>query len=297
MFRIGVDLGGTKIEAIVLDPQGNELLRQRVATPTGNYSATLEQICKLIKDCEQQVSQSCSVGICIPGTLSPDTGRVKNANSTCLIGHPLDQDLQQQLQRPIKIANDADCFTISEATDGAGAGSGTVFGVILGTGVGGGIYANGQLLNGPNRIAGEWGHNPLPWRDSNDLPPQPCYCGKSGCIETYLSGPGLCNQYRLHDGGTVADVNELLQRSAQGDPAALRSFEDYCRQLAKSLALVINILDPDTIVLGGGLSNIQSLYQKIPAIWSDYVFSDQVNTQLKPALHGDSSGVRGAAWL
>ncbi|MCW8886318.1 MAG: ROK family protein, partial [Motiliproteus sp.] len=292
-----VDLGGTKIEALVLDPQGQELLRRRVATPAGDYQATVNSICELVLGCEQQVQQQCSLGICIPGTLSPDTNKVKNANSTCLIGQPLDQDLQRLLKRNVKIANDADCFTISEATDGAAANSGTVFGVILGTGVGGGIVINGQLLIGPNRIAGEWGHNPMPWRDHSDLPAQPCYCGKSGCIETYLSGPGLCNQYQIHSGGSITDVSALLQASQNGDSIADRCLTDYYRQLAKSLASVINIVDPDIIVLGGGLSNIQQLYQQVPAHWSDYVFSDQVNTQLKPALHGDSSGVRGSAWL
>ncbi|MEH6624908.1 MAG: ROK family protein [Motiliproteus sp.] len=297
MLRLGIDLGGTKIETIVLGPQGDELIRNRIQTPCGDYAATLSAVTQLIQQAESAVAQQCSIGICIPGTISPNSGLVKNANSTCLIGRPLDQDLERTLQRPIRIANDADCFTVSEAWDGAGKNSNVVFGVILGTGVGGGITAARQLLCGPNSITGEWGHNPLPWPTEDDLPLFQCYCGKQGCIETYLSGPALCRRYQLQQPQTVSDAQSLMKKVRQGDLHATHSFANYCTQLAKSLASVINVLDPDIIVLGGGLSNIPELYQTMPALLDSYVFSDQVNTPIRPALHGDSSGVRGAAWL
>lgn len=295
-MQIGIDLGGTKIEIAVLDPQGRRSYSQRVATPTGDYLATLEAIIELVETAEQQLGQQGSVGICIPGTLSPDHGRVKNANSTCLIGQPLDKDLQHRLKRPIRLANDADCFALSEAIDGAGQGAKTVFGVILGTGVGGGIVYRQQLLSGPNRIAGEWGHNPLPWPREDDLPSLPCYCGKHGCIETYLSGPGLSAQHlQRHDQRLSAE--QLVAHAESGERQAQDSLGRYYDQLARSLASVINLLDPEVIVLGGGLSNVKRLYTEIPARWNDYVFSDQVNTRLAAAQHGDASGVRGAAWL
>ncbi len=297
MLRLGIDLGGSKIEAIVLDPSGSELLRNRIPTPCGDYVATLHAIASLVQEAESKLGDSCSIGICIPGTLSPDNGLVKNANSVCLIGHPLNQDLERILRRPIKIANDADCFTVSEARDGAGKDFNTVFGVILGTGVGGGIVVAKQLLSGPNRIAGEWGHNPLPWPTGEDSPQFDCYCGKQGCIETYLCGPALCRRYQLQQPQGVTNVQSLMMKVQQGDAKAAACFAIYCRQLAKSLASIINVLDPDIIVLGGGLSNIAALYHQVPELLNDYVFSDRVNTKIKPALHGDSSGVRGAAWL
>lgn len=298
-MRIGIDLGGTKIELRALSNEGVEALRLRVTTPSGDYAGTLKAISELMQAAEQQLTLAApaSIGLCIPGALSPDTGLVKNANSTCLIGRPLDQDLTTLLQRPVRLANDADCLTLSEATDGAAAGFRQVFGVILGTGVGGGICINGELLAGPNAIAGEWGHNPLPWATEADSPAPPCYCGKRGCIETYLSGPGLCLQYNQSGLEQLQDVETLMQRYREGELTAQRVFHAYCDRLARSLASVINILDPDVVVLGGGLSNIDELYPQVLKRWQDYIFSDQVNTQLKQARHGDASGVRGAAWL
>ena len=310
-MRIGVDLGGTKIELCALsDDQTAPLLRRRVATPQGDYHATVDAIRTLVYQAEAELGCQASVGVCIPGTLSPDHGRVKNANSVCLIDQPLDRDLQQALQRPVRLANDADCFALSEASDGVGAGATTVFGVILGTGVGGGIVHCGRLLSGPNRIAGEWGHNPLPWRDSKSEPALPCYCGKRGCIETYLSGPGFARHYQqtidqlaidhqLHGTNHPPSLTaeQIVARADAGEPQAQQALERYCDQLARSLAGVINLLDPERIVLGGGLSNIDPLYQRVPELWEGYVFSDKVNTQLLKAQHGDASGVRGAAWL
>ncbi len=297
MLRIGVDLGGTKIEILALDSSGKRCWSRRVATPQGDYAATLAAITRLVLDAESALGQTASVGVCIPGTLSADNGRIKNANSTCLIGQPLDRDLERSLQRSIRLANDADCFALSEACDGAAAGAANVFGVILGTGVGGGIILGGQLLAGPNGIAGEWGHNPLPWADPQQDPALPCYCGKRGCIETYLSGPGLSQHYALLSGQAPLRVEQIIQAVAAGDPRAIQALEYYADRLARSLACVINLLDPQVIVLGGGLSNIAALYSEIPARWGAYVFSDRVNTLLRPALHGDASGVRGAAWL
>ena len=267
-LRIGVDLGGTKIEALGLDVAGREVFRKRVPTPRGDYGATLAAIAGLVKEAGDG-----TVGVGIPGALSRATGLVKNANSTWLIGKPLQQDLEKAIGREIRLANDANCFALSEAVDGAGQGAGVVFGVILGTGVGGGIVVRGEVLTGPNAIAGEWGHNPLPLPEGSDLPLRPCYCGRSGCIETYLSGPAL-----ERDGGE----------------AALGRYEE---RLARALAGVINILDPDVIVLGGGVSKVARLYQSVPKLWQRHVFSDQVATRLLPPRHGDASGVRGAAWL
>lgn len=298
-MRIGIDLGGTKIELRALSADGEEVLRLRKATPAGDYQGTLQAISELLHEADQQLAlaQPASVGLCIPGARSPDSGLVKNANSTCLIGQPLDQDLATRLQRPVRLANDADCLTLSEATDGAAAGFGQVFGVVLGTGVGGGICINGELLAGPNAIAGEWGHNPLPWATDADTPAPDCYCGKRGCIETYLSGPGLCLQYNQAGLEQLQDCEALMERYREGELIAQRVFHSYCDHLARSLASVINILDPHVIVLGGGLSNIDELYPQVLKRWQDYIFSDQVNTQLKQAQHGDASGVRGAAWL
>ncbi len=270
-LRIGIDLGGTKIELIALDGAGAEVFRKRVPTPQGNYAGTVDAVLTLIGDAENHLQRKGTVGIGMPGAFSLRTGLVKNANSTCLIGHDLKGDLEKRLEREIRIENDANCFALSEATDGAGKGAKVVFGVILGTGVGGGIVVNGEVLVGPNAIAGEWGHNPLPLPSREDLPLPDCYCGRKGCIEAYLSGPALAR-----DG-------ENLER--------------YEERLARALAGVINILDPDVIVLGGGISNRQRLYAIVPVLWKRHVFSDRVATQLKPPVHGDSSGVRGAAWL
>ena len=270
-MRIGIDLGGTKIELIALDDPGREVLRQRVPTPQGDYQATVAAVVSLIANAEKELKANATIGIGIPGALSRITGLVKNANSTCLIGHDLKGDLEKVLGREIRIENDANCFALSEAVDGAGRGAKVVFGVILGTGVGAGIVVNGEVIVGPNAIAGEWGHNPLPLPSNEDLPLPDCYCGRKGCIEAYLSGPAL-----ERDGGNL---------------------DRYEERLARSLAGVINILDPDAIVLGGGISNVDRLYANVPVLWRPYVFSDQVATRLAPPVHGDSSGVRGAAWL
>ena len=290
-LRFGIDLGGTKTEIIALEGS-DERLRRRLPTPQGDYPATVQTIVRLVQEAEQQLGARGSVGIGIPGTRSPDHGRIKNANSTCLIGQDLQGDLQHLLQRPVRLANDADCFALSEASDGAGAGADSVFGVILGTGVGGGIVIHGRLLAGPNAIAGEWGHNALPWRTPADGPARRCYCGLDDCIETFLSGPGWSARSAL--GLNAADLARLAQ---DGEPAAAQALETYCEQLARALASVINVIDPQVIVLGGGLSNIPALYQRVPPLLVRHVFSDQVNTRLVQARHGDSSGVRGAAWL
>lgn len=292
MHRLGVDIGGTKIELLALDPQGREAFRKRVPTPQGNYRATLDAVTRLVFDCEESLNQRGTVGIGIPGALSLVTGRVKNANSTCLIGMPLKEELEKALQREIRIANDANCFALSEATDGAGKGADVVFGVILGTGVGGGIVVRGHVLSGPNAIAGEWGHNPLPSPQERDLPLPDCYCGRKGCIETYLSGPGL-----VRDAGIGVEAPGIVARAVQGDAACEAALARYEERLARSLASVINILDPDVIVLGGGISNVGRLYANVPELWRPHVFSDHVSTRLLRHAHGDSSGVRGAAWL
>jgi len=282
--RIGVDIGGTKIEALALDERGREVFRKRIATPRGDYAATIAAVSSLMKEIGEG-----SVGVGIPGALSPATGLVKNANSTWLIGKPLKPDLEAALGREVKIENDANCFALSEATDGAGKGAAVVFGVILGTGVGGGIVIDGKVVSGVNAIAGEWGHNPLPLPDESDLPLPACYCGRSGCIETYLSGPGLARDYERRT-GERRSPEEIVSLGDQ-------SLEKYAERLARSLAGVINVLDPDVIVLGGGMSNVARLYTEVPRLWSRYVFSDRVATRLAPPVHGDSSGVRGAAWL
>ncbi len=291
-MRIGIDLGGTKIEGVVLADGGTIAARRRVASPSGDYAATVREIRDLALGLEEEAGGPCSVGIGTPGALSPATGLMKNANSTCLNGKRLDADLAQALGRPVRIANDADCFALSEATDGAAAGASVVFGVIIGTGCGGGVVVGGRPLRGPNAIAGEWGHNPLPWAEDAERPGPRCYCGKSGCIETFLSGPGLAAD---HPAGL--DPASILRAAEAGDDVAEATLRRYERRLAKSLAHVINLLDPDVIVLGGGLSNLGRLYRAVPAIWDGYVFSDRVTTRLVPPRHGDSSGVRGAAWL
>ncbi len=295
-MRIGIDLGGTKIEAIALDAAGEVLFCDRLATPARDYQGTLQAVVDLVVRIERQAGRRGSVGIGMPGAISPATGLVKNSNSVCLNGQRLDRDLERLLGRPIRFANDANCFALSEATDGAAAGAEVVFGVILGTGTGGGVVVRGQVLTGPNAVAGEWGHNPLPWPSPQELPGPPCYCGKSGCIETYLSGPGLTRDF-LASGGLPLSPPEIAARAEGGDEIALAVLARYEDRLARGLASVINVLDPDVIVLGGGLSNIQRLYLNVPPLWGRYVFSDKVATRLVQARHGDSSGVRGAAWL
>lgn len=298
---LGIDLGGTKIEIIALDANGQSLYRERTHTPqhadpTQQYSLIIEQIQQLIGRCETDIGiHHCPVGIGIPGSESLSTGLIKNANTTCLIGKPFRQDLAHQLNRPVKIENDANCFALSEAIDGAGSNHNSVFAVILGTGVGGGWVINKQLIIGPNHICGEWGHNPLPWPSSDDEPKQTCYCKKQGCIETYLSGPGMSKQNALQFNLNLSS-KELIQQ-CHNNKDAQKAYQQYVHRLAKSLASVINIMDPEVIVLGGGLSNIDSLYEDIPAIWGQYVFSDDVKTKIVKNQYGDSSGVRGAAWL
>ena len=281
--QIGVDLGGTKIEVIALE-DGREAFRRRVPTPRGDYAKTIEAVCSLVRE-----AGAGTVGIGIPGAMSRTSGLVKNANSTWLIGKPLKRDLEQALGREVRIENDANCFALSEAVDGAGSGAQVVFGVILGTGVGGGIVVSGKVLIGRNAIAGEWGHNPLPRLGADDLPAPRCYCGRIGCIETYLSGPALERDYEARAGRRLP-AQEIVALES-------KAFSLYCERLARGLASVINVLDPDVIVLGGGMSNAARLYTEVPRLWLPHVFSDQVATRLERNVHGDSSGVRGAAWL
>jgi len=295
-LRIGIDLGGTKIEIIVLDAQGVELLRRRVATPRNDYQGTVRAIVDLVLAAEQELAAPASVGIGTPGAISRATGLLKNANSVCLNGKPLLDDLQAALQRPLRIANDADCFTLSEASDGAATGMDSVFGVIAGTGTGGGIVIHGRLLSGINAIAGEWGHNSLPWPRNDERPGPHCYCGKQGCIETWLSGPGLEREYAFASGEQLK-VPDIVQLELAGDPVAAQCLDRYIDRMARALASVINIVDPQVIVLGGGMGNIQRLYRDVPGVWGQYIFSDRVDTRLVQPVHGDSSGVRGAAWL
>ena len=295
-LRLGVDLGGSKIEIVALGDGGRELLRRRVPTPSSDYRGTLLAVSELVQAAERELDARASVGLGIPGCLSQVTGRVKNANSTCLIGQPLKQDIEALLGREVRIANDANCFALSEAVDGAGADAGVLFGVILGTGVGGGVVVARRVLEGANAIAGEWGHNPLPLPQQADLPLPNCYCGRRGCIETYLSGPGLSALHRAASGRNLAPP-EIAAAAEGGDRHAEAALAQYEERLARSLASVINIIDPDVIVLGGGLSNITRLYQSVPRLWRPHVFSDSVSTRLERNRHGDSGGVRGAAWL
>ncbi|WP_079435299.1 ROK family protein [Zoogloea sp. LCSB751] len=295
-MRIGIDLGGTKIEIIALDDAGHTLARRRVATPQGDYPATLQAVAGLVEAVETELGRRGTVGVGTPGAVSKASGLMKNANSTCLNGRPLPDDLRQLLGREVRTANDANCLALSEAVDGAAAGAEVVFAVILGTGVGGGIVVRGQLLSGINSIAGEWGHNPLPLPAGADLPLPACYCGRAGCIETYLSGPGLAADH-LRSSGVALAPEAIVAAALAGDAAGEASLQRYEARLARALAGVINILDPDVIVLGGGLSNLARLYERVPARWGAQVFSDTVATRLLAAAHGDSSGVRGAAWL
>jgi fructokinase len=321
-MRIGIDLGGSKIEGIALDAGGNVRLRRRVSSPHGDYAKTLMALADLVGAIESAVGERGTVGVGIPGTISSATGLVKNANSTWLNGRPLGDDLPRLLNRRIRFANDANCFALSEASDGAAAGAPVVFGVIIGTGTGGGLVVHGRVIEGVNGIGGEWGHNPLPAPRDDERPGPACYCGRSGCIETFLSGPGLaCDYARATRAGcspgepanaivpvlsddiapageaTRLTAHEIAVRAAAGDPIASACLERYEDRMARALASIINVLDPDVIVLGGGLSNIDRLYESVPRIWMPYIFSDQVATRLVRALHGDSSGVRGAAWL
>ena len=293
---IGVDFGGTKIEAVALSPAGETLARKRVPTPRDDYAASIAAVAGLVADLEAATGARGSVGIGIPGAISAETGLVKNANSTWIIGRPLASDLEAALGRPVRLENDANCLAVSEGRDGAGAGAHVVWAVILGTGVGSGIAIAGRALSGRNRIAGEWGHNPLPWPQADELPGPPCYCGDNGCIETFLSGPGFAADHRRRTGAS-ARAEEIMAMVRAGDAAARVSFERYLDRLARGIAHVVNILDPDAIVLGGGMSNVSALYKEVPELWGKYVFSDIVKTPLLPARHGDSSGVRGAAWL
>lgn len=295
-MRIGIDLGGTKIELAALDADGRFALRQRLPTPRGDYDGTLDTFAELVSQAERVVGPIHRIGVATPGALSTRTGLLKNANSTVLNGHPLDRDLSARLRRPVRLENDANCLALSEAVDGAASGAGVTFGVVLGTGVGGGIVIGRTLTSGHNHIAGEWGHNPLPWRSDRDPAPAACYCGRAGCIETYLSGSGLQRTHQfLH--GQALGVEAIAQAAQEGDSRAAQTLDLYTDQLSRALATVINVLDPDVIVLGGGLSNITSLYTTVPQKLPSYAFSDAVTTRLEPARFGDSSGVRGAAWL
>jgi len=295
-MRIGIDLGGTKIEIIALDDERQEIYRKRVATPQGCYSKTLAALVELVAKAEGKIGVvNCSVGIGIPGSISNKTGKIKNANSTWLIGEDLKGDLEQKLNRPIRLANDADCFALSESSDGAGKDYDSVFGVIVGTGCGGGLVVNKQALSGVNGIVGEWGHNPLPWQAEDDAS-LPCYCGLSACNETFLSGTGFANHYALNNNQQLTAI-QIVSLAEQGDEFAKRALESYCIWLAKGLASVMNVFDPDVIVLGGGMSNVAQLYQRVPQLWDKWVFSDQVETKLLAPKWSDSSGVRGAAWL
>ena len=294
-MRLGIDLGGSKIEIIALAAGGATLVRRRIATPRNDYDATLRAVTDLATTVEQELGQRGTIGIGIPGTVSPDTGCVKNANSTWLNGKPLSVDLERLLARPLRFANDANCFALSEAVDGAASGASIVFGVIIGTGTGGGVVVNGRVLTGANGIAGEWGHNPMPWPRPEEWPGPVCYCGRTGCIETFLSGPGLSLEYASAD--VSVPPEEIVRRAAAGEPIAAACLDRYEERLARAIASIINVVDPDAIVLGGGLSNIDRLYDNVPLRWSKFVFSDRIHTRLVRAAHGDSSGVRGAAWL
>ena len=298
-IRLGVDLGGTKVEIIALDAGGRECLRLRVSTPPAGYDATLAAVADLVRDAERELElppNAASVGIGTPGSISRATGLLRGSNSVSLNGRPIWQDLTRMLGREVRITNDANCFALSEATDGAGQGAGVVFGVILGTGVGAGIVVHGRVLEGANAIAGEWGHNPLPWPRDDERPGSPCFCGHAGCIETWLSGPGLALDQRRETGSALA-APDVVAGALVSDPACEATLARYEDRLARALAHVINIVDPDVIVLGGGMSNIDRLYRNVPERLRERVFSDRVDTRLVRHLHGDSSGVRGAAWL
>lgn len=297
-MRLGIDLGGTKIEGLVIDDAGAEKARLRVPTPATSYEEDVKAIANLVAELELRVGTRCTVGIAHPGAVSPATGLIKNANSTRLNGRPLKVDLERALDREIRLANDANCFAISEASDGAAAGCGIVFGVILGTGVGGGIVIDRQIVTGAQAIAGEWGHTPLPLPRDDERPGPQCYCGRMGCIETWLSGPRLQDQFAQRTSRQMR-ATDIADAALQGDAAATAHMEAYCDRLARALSVIVNILDPHAIVLGGGLSKMAVLYKRVPELWKRYVFSEAefIATRLLPPRYGDSSGVRGAAWL
>lgn len=292
-LRIGVDLGGTKIEAVALGPRGEELHRRRVATPSGDYDAIVRAVADLVAEAERATGRTGTVGVGVPGIPSPTTGLMKNANSTCLNGRPLVEDLAAAIGRPVRVTNDANCFALSEASDGAAAGAEIVLGVIVGTGCGAGIVVRGHVLTGRHAIAGEWGHVPLPWAAPDELPGPACYCGKRGCLETWLSGPGVAQDHERRTGERLT-TGEI---AARRDAACVETITRLCDRMARGLAAVIDVLDPHVIVLGGGVSNVAALYEEVPRRWGRWVFSDRVTTRLVPPMHGDSSGVRGAAWL
>jgi fructokinase len=296
MFRLGIDLGGTKVAAVVLAGDGRVAWESRTATPRDDYDATVETIAGLVAEGERAVGHSCTVGLGIPGAISPAAGFVKNANSTWLNGRPFQQDLERRLARPVRLSNDANCLAVSEASDGAAAGARVVFGVILGTGTGGGVVVGGEVITGANAIAGEWGHNPLPWPEDDERPGPRCYCGQHGCLEVFLSGPGIAADY-VRRGGEPCRSEEIVARADRGEALALTALDVWERRLARALATIINVLDPDVIVVGGGLSRLERLYRNVPPLWRAWVFSDEVVTKLVPARHGDASGVRGAARL
>jgi fructokinase len=295
-MRIGIDLGGTKAEVIALDKGGLELARRRVATPATDYPAIVRMIRDLVLWAEAETGRAGTVGVGIPGAVSPATGLVKNANTVVLIGKPFDRDLGDALGRPVRLANDANCFALSEAIDGAAAGRPIVVGVILGTGCGAGVVIDGRILVGANAIAGEFGHNPLPWTSDAERPGRACYCGRHGCIETWVSGPALAADHRAQ-GGTEVDGPAIVSAAGAGDAGARATLDRHTDRLARALAHVINLIDPHAIVLGGGLSELDHLYREVPARWSRWTFSDRITTQLLAPRHGAASGVRGAAWL
>ncbi|HRO50568.1 MAG TPA: ROK family protein [Hyphomicrobium sp.] len=295
-LRLGIDLGGTKIEGCVLAPDGSEAARQRILAPQGNYDDTLAALTSLIRDLEKQAGAAVTIGIGMPGSLSPSTGLVRNANSTWLNGRPLRQDLEQALGQPVRMANDANCFALSEATDGAGAGARSVFGIIIGTGCGGGLVFDGRVLEGARGIGGEWGHNPLPWAEADEHPGPTCWCGRVGCMEMWASGTGLSGDYKRRTGELVSG-HEIVARAALGEPDARTSLDRHASRLARGLAHVINIVDPEIVVLGGGLSKLPHLYDVLPGLAAPYVFSDVPAIVIRPPKWGDASGVRGAAWL
>lgn len=296
MIRIGVDLGGTKIEAIALDQNGTELMRQRVPTPRDEYEDVVKTISRQVELIEQELGQQALVGVGMPGSLSPRTGLVRNANLQIINGKPFDRDLSIAMDKTVRVENDANCFAVSEANDGAAAGEHMVFGVILGTGCGGGVVVDGKSLTGANAIAGEWGHNPLPWRTEEEMNVPQCYCGKYSCNESFISGTGFRADYERHAGHDLSG-SQIIQKAQDGDPIAMAAFDRYVDRLARAFAAVINLIDPDVIVCGGGMSNIEAIYENVPAKISPYTFSDGTSTPVRRAKHGDSSGVRGAAWL
>lgn len=295
-LRIGIDLGGTKIEGVALHRDGSVASRRRVPTPQGDYDGTVRAIADLVQSLDKETGLRGTVGVGMPGIISPASGLVKNANSVCLNGRTLDRDLEAALSRPVRIENDANCFALSEASDGAAASKACVFGVILGTGTGGGLVVNGRIVRGRNAIGGEWGHNPLPAPEPSESPGEPCYCGRRGCIETWLSGPAVARDY-LRAAGHPADAVDVVARAGRGEGVAVACLDRYVNRLARALGSIINVVDPDAIVLGGGLSSIDRLYVDVPRQWSSFVFSDRVDTELLRPKFGDSSGVRGAAWL